>query len=137
MKILITVGGNDRLVIALPVEHAGVVATLLANASVYERDGYYSTSGWKQAEDGVRIAYSDGADLEPTHPKVAEIQKELSQKNSDWYKEYNAHQAAEKKLAETEAALAALQSVTTCPVTEPAPVDAEEAEEEPETEEPL
>ena len=55
MKIKITLAGNDRTAIILPVESAGVAAQLLASATVWERDGYSSTSGWKQAESGIQI----------------------------------------------------------------------------------
>lgn len=126
--IKITISDNDRTALVLPVEHAGLAASLLASARVYEREGYYSTSGWKPAEKGIQIAYGDGDEFAPTHPKVAEAEKALEQKSSDWYKEYNARNKAEKELAETKAALAALQAAVTCTVTAP---EAEPAEDEP------
>jgi Tfp pilus assembly protein FimV len=127
--IKITIAGNDRTAVVLPVEQAGVAASLMANARVYERDGYYSTSGWKPAEDGIQIAYGDGDEFAPSHPKVVAAEKALEEKNSDWAKEYTARNKAEKELAEARAALAALQAATVCTRTEPAP-DAEAPEED-------
>ena len=47
MKIKITIGGNDRTAIILPADSAGLAAELMSRAAIFERDGYYSTSGWK------------------------------------------------------------------------------------------
>lgn len=130
MKIKITIGGQDGTALILPIECAGLAAEVLAKGTVYQRDGYYSTSGWKKSEDGVRIEYTEAAELEPTHPKVAEAQKETEQHRKYWMDECSKTRKLEKELAESKAALAALQSVTTCTVAEPAPdaddvVDAE------------
>ena len=132
MKIKITIGGNDRLALVLSAEHAALAAGLLANATVYEREGYYSTSGWKTAEVGVQINYTDGADLEPTHPKAAEAQKQYSEANSARWEEHRKREAAEKELAETKAALAALQAVTVCTQTAAGPSDEEPIDRVPE-----
>lgn|GEM_PF-2513265 len=121
--IKITIGDNDRTALVLPVEHAGIAASLLASAKVFERDGYYSTSGWKPAEKGIQIAYGSGDEFEPTHPKVAAAEEALQKKNSDWYDEYRKREAAEKELRETKAALAALQATTVCTRVEPTPMD--------------
>ncbi len=59
MKIRITLAGNDRVAIILPIESAGIAASLLASASVWERDGYHSTSGWKPADEGIKIEYTE------------------------------------------------------------------------------
>jgi hypothetical protein len=125
MKIKSTVG-NDNRAIVLPVECAGLAAEIMAKATVYKRDGYYSTSGWKVAEEGICISYTTGTELEPTHPKVEEAQKQYSEANSARWEEHRKREAAEKELAETKAALAVLQSTVTCQQTTPeAPVDAE------------
>ena len=113
MMIKITVG-NDNRAIVLPSECAGLAAEIMAKATVYERDGYYSTSGWKVAEEGVCISYTTGSELEPTHPKVTEAQKQYSEANSARWEEHRKREAAEKELTETKAALAALQAVTVC-----------------------
>lgn len=129
MKIKITVGGNDRIAIILPSENAGLVAELMARATIFERDGYYSTSGWKRAEEGVRIEYTEGGELEPTHPLVEQAQKDAAEKNSMWAKEYTKNQALTKELDELKAQLAGIQSVTSCTVT-PVLHDAEAVSEE-------
>ncbi|OWQ73816.1 hypothetical protein [Stenotrophomonas maltophilia] len=122
MKIKITVGGNDRIAIILPSDCAGLAAELMARATIFERDGHYSTSGWKRAEEGVRIEYTEGGELEPTHPLVEKAQKEASEKSSQWYAEYTKNQKLTKELDELKAQLAGIQSVTSCTVT---PVESE------------
>lgn len=117
MKIKITVGGNDRIAIILPSENAGLAAELMARATIFERDGHYSTSGWKRAEEGVRIEYTEGSELEPTHPLVEKAQKEASERNSQWYAEYTKNQKLTKELDDLKAQLAGIQSVTSCTVT--------------------
>lgn len=117
MKIKITVGGNDRTAIILPSESAGLAAELMARATIFERDGHYSTSGWQRAEEGVRIEYTEGSELEPTHPLVEKAQKEASERNSQWYAEYTKNQKLTKELDDLKAQLAGIQSVTSCTVT--------------------
>jgi len=117
MKIKITVGGNDRIAIILPSDSAGLAAELMARATIFERDGHYSTSGWKRAEEGVRIEYTEGGELEPTHPLVEKAQKEASEKSRQWYAEYTKNQKLAKELDELKAQLAGIQSVTSCTVT--------------------
>lgn len=129
MKIKITVGGNDRIAIILPSDCAGLAAELMARATIFERDGHYSTSGWKRAEEGVRIEYTEGGELEPTHPLVEKAQKEASEKSSQWYAEYTKNQKLTKELDELKAQLAGIQSVTSCTVT-PVLHDAEAASKE-------
>lgn len=126
--IKITIGDNDRTALVLSVEHAGVAASLLASAKVFERDGYYSTSGWKEAEKGINLSYGSFDEFAPSHPKVVAAEKALEQKNSDWYKEYMARQAAEKKLAEVETALQVLKDATTCVRSEPVEIESEDDE---------
>lgn len=114
MKIRITLAGNDRTAIILPVESAGIAASLLAAATIWERDGYQSTSGWKRSEEGIKIEYTDAAELQPTDPLTLKAQEEASKHQQNWYKECTKNQALDKELAETRAALYALRSVTTC-----------------------
>lgn len=123
--IKITLSDNDRTAIVLPVEHAGLAASLLAEATVFERDGYYASSGWKPAEKGIQIAYGDGEEFAPTNPKVAEAEEALAKKNSEWYEQYKKRETAERELAETRAALSALQATVTCTVNEPETVTEE------------
>lgn len=129
MKIKITVGGNDRIAIILPSDCAGLAAELMARATIFERDGHYSTSGWKRAEEGVRIEYTEGGELEPTHPLVEKAQKEASEKSSQWYAEYTKNQKLTKELDDLKAQLAGIQSVTSCTVTPAEPEAAPTSEE--------
>lgn len=129
MKIKITIGGSDRTAIILPSECAGLAAELMARAAIFERDGYHSTSGWKRTEEGVRIEYTEGSELEPTHPLVEKAQKEASEKNSRWYAEYTKNQKLTKELDDLKAQLAGIQSVTSCTVT-PVQPEAEAISEE-------
>ncbi len=69
------------------------------------------------AEEGVRIEYTEGGELEPTHPLVEQAQKDAAEKNSMWAKEYTKNQALTKELDELKAQLAGIQSVTSCTVT--------------------
>jgi len=118
MKIRITLAGNDRTAIILPVESAGIAASLLAAATVWERDGYQSTSGWKRSEDGIKIEYTDAAELQPTDPLTLKAQEEASNHQKRWYKEYNEHNDLKKKFGEMQAALDELRARTTCVVAE-------------------
>jgi hypothetical protein len=112
--------GDSRTIIALPIEHAPLAAGLLAHATMYEREGWHSTSGYKLSEEPLRIEYIDGTELEPTHPKVAEAQKEVERHRKDWHDEYVKRRELEQQLTEAQAALAAIKSVTTCTATDPA-----------------
>lgn len=132
MKIKITIGGNDRTAIILPADCAGLAAELMARAIIFERDGYHSTSGWKRAEEGVRFEYTEGGELEPTHPLVEKAQKDADQKQGMWLREYTKNQELQKQLDALQAQLAGIQSVTSCTVSEPAAVEpsGEQVEEE-------
>lgn len=130
MKIKITIGGNDRTAIILPADSAGLAAELMSRAAIFERDGYYSTSGWKRAEEGVRIEYTEGSELEPTHPLVEQAQKEASEKSSMWAREYTKNQELQKQVEALQAQLAGIQSVTSCTVAQPEPVTTETSAEE-------
>ena len=118
MKIRITLAGNDRTAIILPVESAGIAASLLAAATVWERDGYQSTSGWKRSEDGIKIECTDAAELQPTDPLTLKAQEEARNHQQRWYKEYNEHNDLKKKFGEMQAALDELRARTTCVVAE-------------------
>ena len=120
MKIQITLADNDRTVLLLPIDCAGLAAELMARAQVMERDGYYSTSGWKPAEKGVQLTYVQDNEIGPTDPKVEEAEKRASESNSRWYAEQQKRAAVEKEAAELRAQLEGIRSVTTCAVAEPA-----------------
>ncbi|WP_315386574.1 hypothetical protein [uncultured Stenotrophomonas sp.] len=123
MKIKITIGDNQQTALFLDAEHAALAASLLANATVYKRDGYYSTSGWKVAEEGegVRIDYTEGKDLEPTHPKVAEAQKAMQAAYASKHTTDAKNSELQKQVDALTAQLAGIQSVTTCSVAAPEP----------------
>lgn len=114
MQIKITLGDNDRLAIVLPAAHAGPFAELLSRATIYERDGYYSHSGWKAAEKGVQIAFVDGAEFAPVDAKVAEANKQYEEANSERWKEHNKRKEIEKERDQLRAALDAVQAVGSC-----------------------
>lgn len=132
MKIKITIGGNDRTAIILPIESAGLAAEIMALATIYERDGYYSTSGWNRTKNGVCIEYTEETELEPAHPLVIEAQKDAEKQRSEWYSEYQKRQDLEKQLAEVQAKLEGIQSVTSCTMTdqpaEPAHMEGEDSD---------
>lgn len=109
-KIRLTVNDNESVAILLPAEDAGVLAALLARATVYERDGYYSHSGWKAAEKGVRFDFTSGAEFSPLDPKVKEAHEAAEKKQSDWYSEYVKRQELEKERDELRAALEAVKA---------------------------
>lgn len=131
MKIRITLAGNDRVAIILPIESAGIAASLLASASVWERDGYGSTSGWKPAEDGIKIEYTDGRELAPTDPMTLKAQQEASEHQQRWYREYTEHNKLKQQFGEMQAALEELRARTVCvadaPKAEPELVAEDEA----------
>lgn len=121
MKIRITLAGNDRTVLILPLESAGIAAQLLASAAVFERDGYYSTSGWKRSEEGIRIEYTDAAELEPTSEATKKAQEEGAKHQKQWLDEYNKRTGLEKQVIELSAALEELRARTVCVADEPKP----------------
>jgi len=121
MKIKITIGADSGTALILSAEHAALAASLLANATVYTRDGYYDTSGWKIAEKGVRIEYTEGAELEPTHPKVAEAQKAMQTAYAGKHATDAKNAELQKQVDALTAQLAGIQSVTTCSVAAPEP----------------
>ncbi|MFX1724972.1 hypothetical protein [Stenotrophomonas sp. AS1] len=122
MKIKITIGADSGTALILSAEHAALAASLLANATVYTRDGYYDTSGWKIAEKGVRIEYTEGAELEPTHPKVAEAQKAMQTAYAGKHATDAKNAELQKQVDALTAQLAGIQSVTSCTVTPSEPV---------------
>ncbi len=119
MKIRITLAGNDRVAIILPIESAGIAASLLASASVWERDGYHSTSGWKPADEGIKIEYTEGRELSPTDPLTVKAQQEASEHQQRWYKEYTEHNKLKQQFGEMQAALDELRARTTCTAVAP------------------
>ena len=130
MNIIITIAGNDRTALVLPATSATALLECLANARVFERDGYYQSSGWKPAEKGVAITYGDGKEFAPADPRVVEAEKQTDEHRSNWYKEVKKREAIEKELAESKAALAAIQSVTVCKTVEPEASEPVESERE-------
>lgn len=130
-KIKITIGEHTQHAIIIPAQLAGVAASLFADAHVFERDGYYSTSGWKLSEKGISIEYTEGTELEPTHPLVEKAQKEMAETSNRWLDAHLKNQTLEKELAELKAQLAGIQSVTRCEVetpVEPSQVESDEEE---------
>jgi hypothetical protein len=125
MNIIITIGDNDRTALVLPANSATALLECLATAKVFKRDGYYASSGWKPSAKGVAITYSDGAEFQPTDPRVAKAEKETEEQRSNWYKEHTRREALEKELAESKAALEAIKAVTVCKTVEPEPPVAE------------
>lgn len=120
MKIKVSLTDESRIALVFPIDCAALVAELLARGVVYERDGYYSTSGWKQPESGLSITYVQGDEFAPTHPKVIEAEQKAAKSNSDWYAEHTKRQAAEKEAATLRAQLETIQAMTVCTVTPPA-----------------
>lgn len=115
MKIKITLGtehGGRFLV--LGVEHAALAAQLMAAATVYERDGYYATSGYKVADEGVCITYTSGNELEPTNEQTKKAQEEARQANSRWSEQYHKANELEQQVATLQAKLDELRRATTC-----------------------
>lgn len=114
MNIVIQIGEDARTVLVLPVECAGAAAQIMAQGKVFERDGYYANSGWVPAKTGVQISYKEGSEFAPTDPKVAELSKQLQDKNSEWAKEYNARRELEAKVASLQSTIETMTSAVPC-----------------------
>lgn len=115
-KAIKIVMGDDRKFLVLPAALAAVAGQLMSSASVYEYDGYSSNSGIKPSESALRIEFIDEDDLVPANAKTLAAIKEAEDQRASWYKEYQKANKLEKELAESKAALAALQQATVCTV---------------------
>lgn len=109
MKIRLTVNDNESVAVVLPPEVAATLAGVLAQADVYERDGYYSHSGWKTAEKGIRLDFTNGDEFKPLDPRVKEANENAERQQSKWYDEYRKREEAEKERDKLKAALEAVQ----------------------------
>ncbi|WP_312237346.1 hypothetical protein [Stenotrophomonas sp.] len=121
MKIKISIGDSHSNVIVLDAEHAGIAAQLLAHATIYKRTGYYSDDGWEKSGDELRIGYTDDKTLEPLDPKIVEAQERARKADSEKYAAQSKNSDLQKQVAELQAQLAGIQSVTSCTVTAPEP----------------
>jgi hypothetical protein len=129
MKLKITIGDHDRTAIVLPIEHAGLAAQLLSNATIFTQAGYYGDGPWEVAKQQIRIEYTDEETLAPATKRELDAIKRAEDKNSDWAKEYSRARDLEKQVGELKAALETLQSAVVCKVVEPEP-DASVTDEE-------
>lgn len=127
MKLKITIGENERTAIVLPIEHAGIAAKLLANATIYVQDGYYGYGPWKVAEQQIRIEYTDEKTLAPATKRELDALKETERKSADWLKEYQRGNDLQKQVDQLRASLETLQAAVVCTV-------APEAGDKPDTE---
>lgn len=114
MQIKVTLGDNDRLAIVLPADYAGQFAELLSRATIFEREGYYAHSGWKEAEKGVQLQFVDGTEFAPVDTKLAAAQKQYEDSNSERWAEHSKRQAAEKERDQLRAALDAVKAAGSC-----------------------
>lgn len=114
MKILIKLDQNDSNFIALPLHCAAAAAELLANAKLYSREGWSSPATYKPSEQALSIEYVEDTRLDPPDPKLIEANDELQKARARSYDIGREKEAIAKELAETKAALAAIQSVTVC-----------------------
>jgi hypothetical protein len=125
MKIKIKIGENETTFLVLDIEHAAAAAILLANAKLYEREGYGASATLKRVTEGLSLEFIADRTLEPVDPEVIEARKEAEKQRSEWAVEYRARQKAEGELSAAKAALAALQAVTVCQTVQSPPADAE------------
>ena len=129
-KAIKIVMGDDRKFLVLPAALAAVAGQLMSSASVYEYDGYSSNSGIKPSESALRIEFIDEDDLVPANAKTLAAIKDAEEQRASWHKEYQKANKLEKELAESKAALAALQQATVCTIK---PADGSLAETEAQT----
>lgn len=119
MKLKITIGENDRVAIVLPIEHAGLAAQLLSNATVYHQTGYYGNSPWEVSEKQVRIEYTDEETLAPATKRELEAIDAVSKKNTEWAAQYSKANQLQKQVDELTASLKTLQGSVVCTVVHP------------------
>lgn len=107
MKIKILLGESDRTALVVDASHGAGVAMLLANATVYEAQGYGSTQTWKISEKPATLAYVDGTEFAPNE-RVAAAEKRADERSSDWLRELNLRQRLEAQVAELNAKIEGL-----------------------------
>lgn len=132
MKIRINVGDNSTFIV-LPVHLSSAAAELLSCSMLYTRDGWGSPEIYKASADKLSLEFVADDAFAPMTEREAKAAKEANEKQSQWYTAYVANEAAQKRIKELEASLAAIQSVTVCRTVEPeiapeAPVVAENNE---------
>lgn len=130
MKLKITIGDHDRTAIVLPIEHAGLAAQLLSNATIFTQTGYYGDSPWEVAKQQIRIEYTDEETLAPATKRELDAIKRAEERNTEWSKQYSKASALEKEVATLRASLETLQASVVCtvqpePTSEPETTDAE------------
>lgn len=123
MKIRINIGDNGGPFMVLPLSMAGQVAEIMAHASVFERDGWNSPAVYKRSEHSMAVEYVQDGAFTPLTEREKKAEEAAGKSNTQYFAEYNKRTAAEKRVAELEASLAAIQSVTVCRTVDPEPAD--------------
>jgi hypothetical protein len=121
MKLKITIGEHDRTAIVLPIEHAGLAAELLSNATIFTQTGYYGDGPWEISKQQIRIEYTAEETLAPATKRELDAIKRADDKNSEWAKEYTKARDLEKQVGELKTALETLQAAVVCKVVEAEP----------------
>lgn len=124
MKIRINIGDNSGPFMVLPLSMAGQVAEIMAHASVFERDGWNSPAVYKRSEhNSMAVEYVQDGAFTPLTEREKKAEEAAGKSNTQYFAEYTKRTAAEKRVAELEASLAAIQSVTVCRTVDPEPAD--------------
>ncbi len=123
MKMLITLTRGEGLII--DAASAGVVAQIMSQAIPCTSNGYGESERWSPTNEGLTIKFIGDEKCADLTALEKQLQKQYEDSNSARWREQSAHADTKKKLAELEAQIALLKSVTTCTVAEPetAPVD--------------
>lgn len=101
MNLDITIGD---LTIRLPsADLAAQVIPAFAAAQVFER--HWNGTVEAKPEKAITFAFVDPS-VTAENPAVAAARKEATENSQRWYKEHEAHQASQRRIAELEAKLA-------------------------------
>lgn len=123
MKLIIEVPSNG--LIELPVEMAGVAASLMASGRVVHRDGWNTPARYKPADEGMTLSYVADERVQAVTEREADLAKQLSDKSSEWAKQYTASNEKDKTIRALQDQLDLLKQVTVCTVTEQLAADEE------------
>lgn len=117
MKLIIEVPSNTS--IELPVEMAGIAASLMASGRAVVREGWNTPARYKPCDEGLTLSYVADDRVQPETEREADLARQLNAKNAEWAKAYTAGNEKDKTIKAMQEQLDLLKQATVCTVSVP------------------
>lgn len=105
----------------IPAELASVAVDLLAQGSLVTKKDYSNKFYSPAPNQQVQLLFVDASELEVPTEREKKLADEFQAKNADWSKLYNEGAKKDRQIAELQAQIDAIKSVTVCTVSAPEP----------------